>query len=1054
MPRSRLKNRQRNKRQSTRRLSAEALEQRQLLDSDGLVPVTDAALTLSFAPDGTDIAGESSQLYARFREIAEDAVWQESIVRALQTWAVHVDGDIGVVPDSGDAFGAEGSTTNDPRFGDVRIGARPLAANVAAVSIPMTEVIGGTWVGEIIFNSEFDFQSTDDILAIATHEAGNVFGLSDSDDANSPLYPGGVPAVLTPTEADIEAVQNIHGLRDADMNERRRGPHPPRTNDTFKLATRVESVLYQGFEGSAPSILHGDISGPDDVDFFRLVVPETYTGPLSIQVRTQSFSSLRPIIEIYNVDQQLIGIVAKTAYDATDPTIEMNVSGSEKYYVKVSGPDSVWGIGGYSIVASYTWRDVFSAEQINQLLTDEYRSFDQDDMAELITGADRFDDDSDAINDVLSSLELEFNEQGKYEIAASIDRPDDVDFYSVEPPKLSDPTQTHTITVVVNSRDLGGLIPKVTLLEQVDEADEDTGESGGGELEPVTVEIPATVLANGGGLTILQWGNIPARTDLYLSVGAAENSLFSTGNYDLTIGFGGKRTILEPMVGGVLSSSTNQSKHTLYVGRPQLFHFVMDARGSQLSTPSLIHTSIKTGGQEVFDVVAPVGEIRSGNGVLLMPGEYQVTFTATTADRGPLVGDVGFTLQGTTISDPLAIEIDDPLQQPFLCPAPGGDGAFCYPGGDGTTTDPFYWDINATTTTQQLDIDALTLARWIEADWWNWYWSSDETGEVPIASPDSYQLNNNDPLSVDSSEGLLGNDVDPEDGAIVAILLSEPVHGSVAVAIDGSFTYTPHEGFVGVDQFTYQASDFGGVSDERTVTIEVFATGDLDRDHDVDATDINVISAVIRANYNQSRFDLNGDGLLNLDDHRFLVTSILGTSIGDANLDGIVDTADYAAWNRSAFLANTNWSTGDFNADGVTDVSDFNLWNANRFGSNFRRATNTDRTPRAAAGLRHAVAAESAVAPTSLSSATSRLFARNVDEVVRDIDSILADESTSDFRDHNLRHAKYRVHQASRLRRSVGTLGTTKLVEVDVNDADVNELERDMAKSRRSTHSR
>lgn len=1030
MSRLRLKYRKRAARpRATRKLAAEALECRQLLDGDGLLPVTDAALTVSFVPDGTDIAGESSQLYSRFRAIADDSVWQESIVQALQTWAIHVDGDIGVVPDSGDPFGVEGSTTNDPRFGDVRIGARPLADNVAAVSIPMTQVLGGSWGGDIVFNSEFDFQTADDILAVAMHEAGNVFGLPDSDDPNSPLYSGAIPAELTPTATDVEAIQSIHDLRDADLNERPRGPHPARTNDTFRLATHVESVVFQGLDGGAPSVIHGDISESDDVDFFRVVVPKTYVGPLAIQVRTQTFSSLRPIVEVYDFDQQLITAAAKTEFGNDDVSIDINVTGSEKLFVKVYGPDDIWGIGGYSIVASYTGRDLVSADQVSQLITAEYRSFDRDDMADLITGVDPFDDDADNDDDVLSSMQLEFKENGKYEIAASIDHPEDVDFYGIESPKLVDPTDTHTMTVVVNSRDLGGLIPQVTLLRQ-DGDDETEDESS----NPATAEIPATVLANGGGLTILQWANVPAKKDLFLAVSAAETSLFNTGNYDITIGFGAATTDLGTMVTGTLSGAVNQLKHTLFVGRPQLFHFVMDATGSQTSRRSLIHTSIKTDGEERFDVVTPIGEIRSGNGVLLMPGEYQVTFTATTADRQPLDAAVDFTLHGTTISDPLAIEIDDPLQQPFVCPAPGGVNAFCYPGGDGVTTDPFTWDNHWTTTTQQLDIDALTLSTWIEADWWNWYWSSDETGEVPIASPDSYQLNSNAPLSVNTQYGLLNNDVDPEGGTIVVVLLSAPAHGAVDVAIDGSFTYMPHEGFVGVDQFTYQASDFGGVSEERTVTIEVFAAGDLNQDHNVDVTDIDALAANLRANVNQSHFDLTGDGTVDLDDHRFLITSILATSVGDANLDGLVDTADYAAWNINLFTAGTGWSTGDFNADGVTDVSDLNLWNTNRFVSALAPLTKTNRTPRAAASIHRAAIREvSGYSPLPLVSRSSQLLPKNVDAIVRDIDAILADRSIVQFADGEFRKTNQRVHQAIRLRRDIAANETTP-IEVNVDE--------------------
>jgi hypothetical protein len=54
-------------------------------------------------------------------------------------------------------------------------------------------------------------------------------------------------------------------------------------------------------------------------------------------------------------------------------------------------------------------------------------------------------------------------------------------------------------------------------------------------------------------------------------------------------------------------------------------------------------------------------------------------------------------------------------------------------------------------------------------------------------------------------------------------------------------------------------------------------------------------------------------------------------SPGDANLDGVVDTQDFAIWNANRFTSEAAWSRGDFNADGVVDGSDFNVWLKNRF---------------------------------------------------------------------------------------------------------------------------
>ena len=55
-------------------------------------------------------------------------------------------------------------------------------------------------------------------------------------------------------------------------------------------------------------------------------------------------------------------------------------------------------------------------------------------------------------------------------------------------------------------------------------------------------------------------------------------------------------------------------------------------------------------------------------------------------------------------------------------------------------------------------------------------------------------------------------------------------------------------------------------------------------------------------------------------------------SLGDANLDGFVDVADFYVWNMNKFTDRILWSQENFNADQVMDVSDFNLWNLNKIG--------------------------------------------------------------------------------------------------------------------------
>ncbi len=49
--------------------------------------------------------------------------------------------------------------------------------------------------------------------------------------------------------------------------------------------------------------------------------------------------------------------------------------------------------------------------------------------------------------------------------------------------------------------------------------------------------------------------------------------------------------------------------------------------------------------------------------------------------------------------------------------------------------------------------------------------------------------------------------------------------------------------------------------------------------------------------------------------------------MGDANLDGVVDAADYVAWREHVGTAG-GWREGDFSGDGLIDVADYNIWRA------------------------------------------------------------------------------------------------------------------------------
>jgi YD repeat-containing protein len=94
---------------------------------------------------------------------------------------------------------------------------------------------------------------------------------------------------------------------------------------------------------------------------------------------------------------------------------------------------------------------------------------------------------------------------------------------------------------------------------------------------------------------------------------------------------------------------------------------------------------------------------------------------------------------------------------------------------------------------------------------------------LPVANPDPfYQTALNTQLVVASGSGVLGNDFDAEGSSLTAALVAGPNNGTLnAFNANGSFTYTPNNGFQGIDVFTYQTSDGAGSSAAVRVAIVV-----------------------------------------------------------------------------------------------------------------------------------------------------------------------------------------------------------------------------------------
>lgn len=99
----------------------------------------------------------------------------------------------------------------------------------------------------------------------------------------------------------------------------------------------------------------------------------------------------------------------------------------------------------------------------------------------------------------------------------------------------------------------------------------------------------------------------------------------------------------------------------------------------------------------------------------------------------------------------------------------------------------------------------------------------------PLALPDAYTCTGNVGISVAAASGLLANDFDDSPAGLTATAVTNAATtqgGSITIAANGSFTYTPPAGFTGSDTYAYTLNDGNPVSgvtatDMGTVTFAV-----------------------------------------------------------------------------------------------------------------------------------------------------------------------------------------------------------------------------------------
>ena len=450
-------------------------------------------LTLSFAPDGTPIAGHSSGLFAALDPQQDTATWQSEILQAFQTWAVQANINISLVPDSGLAFGTPGPSQHDPRFGDIRIGGQSMSPDVMAITVPGDPNVSGSWTGDVLFNTQEEFgqHGGPDLFSVALHEAGHALGLDDSSDPTSVMYTN-YQDTQSLSPGDIAAIQALYGVRAPDLHEGSGG------NNTPSKAATIQAP--GGFDGTTPLVVFGDVSSSKNPDYYSFRGPSGYSGPATIQLQSAGISLLTTRLTVLDGSGKVVLGQAKADSDFGDVvTVQLpQISPNATYTVLVQGTTSdVFGVGHYGLAVSFDGRDTVSPATLDTVLRGDYQTLGPNDIDALLRDpthallnyVHHSDDTASTALRLTSTPGYPTNTH--YEAIGSLADGSDSVVYRIQPPNVSG-SQPNVLTVTLRSLDPSGVAPRVTLVDE--------------NLNPLPG--PVQVLANGGGVYTIQAANV------------------------------------------------------------------------------------------------------------------------------------------------------------------------------------------------------------------------------------------------------------------------------------------------------------------------------------------------------------------------------------------------------------------------------------------------------------------------------------------------------------------------------------------------------------------
>ncbi len=312
---------------------------------DGVVWQQPIRVTFSFVPDGVSLGGAPSRMFSMMNSFGiKPVTWQLAFKLAFATWQAAANINFVEVPDQGGTIiGGLGAQQGDSRFGDVRIGAIPLGTGKLAVTYREPPKVGATLRGDMMFDSTVRWSMGGgtgfDVQTVALHEIGHVVGLEDisDDDIDSvetiPYEINGVQTTLFPY--DIAGVRSIYG------------PQPPAPFYT-KLNNAMD--LTPWIKDNQIVVANQSVAYPAS-NFFRVTIPTTTIGTMTVSVQADGLSLLCPQVTIFGSNGQGLATKSMANMYGSTATVTLNVAKGQIYYIRANA--ATIGAGAYGLLVNF-----------------------------------------------------------------------------------------------------------------------------------------------------------------------------------------------------------------------------------------------------------------------------------------------------------------------------------------------------------------------------------------------------------------------------------------------------------------------------------------------------------------------------------------------------------------------------------------------------------------------------------------------------------------------------------------------------------------------------